>query len=613
MHTVASVLVVSPRYADDVAAAVDAAGFSPIAERRPENAHARMNDERRHGDAIRLVVVDARGALTQGLAAARALDSTVKARLGAMLVLLSRNDGEAAGAAYDAGATSVLVSPFGHAVLGNSLRLAVRHAERLADVAVPGDGSEMSAANDSERANGRASDRAGDKDTLTGLATGAALERWLTGLQAPPEPPEIFVIALGLGRLAPINAAYGRDVADKVLCAVAERLQQAMSGRDLRSAMLTRVAAAEFAVGLALPRRRDGLGPDDRNSAHLSGVTALAASLAEALRLPFVIGDHVIHLSGRAGIAEMMLEGPMPAAERAATLVRRGASALNLARTREAGAVVVFEPDPAGDPMTRMADLEADLHRAIDNKGINLLYQPQLALLAGGIVAVEALVRWDHPQLGTLPAETVLETAASAELAVRLGRHIRARAMMEAASWRGPLAGLSLSLNVTAADLADPRFEAALEVALGNSGLERDRLVLEVTEGALIDDVRGAARMLEALRATGIRVALDDFGTGFSSLAWLARLPIDTIKLDRSFMLGLTASERERMVVETVVGLSKRLGLSVVAEGVENDLQLAAARRAGADMVQGYRVAPPLDVAALASFVAGWGRAAVAG
>lgn len=631
MHPVASVLVVSPRYADDVAAAVDAAGFSPIAERRPEHAPVRMDDERRHGEAVRLVVVDARGALTQGLAAARALDANVKARLGAMLVLLSRSDGEAAAAAYDAGATAVLISPFSHAVLGNSLRLAVRHAERLTDAAVlvdsgqaamPGVDGDAAAMGEAERTDRRArdgardgaNDRAGDRDPLTGLATGAALERWLTGLLAPPEPPEIFVIALGLGRLAPINAAYGRDVADRVLCAVAERLQQAMAGRDLRSAMLTRLAAAEFAVGVALPRRRSAPNNGEyMNGGHMNGVTALAASLAEALRLPFVIGDHVIHLSGRAGIAEMMLDGPMLAAERATTLVRRAAAALNQARSRESGAVVVFEPDPAGDPMTRMADLEADLHRAIDNQGINLLYQPQLALLGGGIVAVEALVRWEHPVLGTLPAETVLETAASAELAVRLGRHIRARAMMEAASWRGPLSGLSLSVNVTAADLADPRFEAALELAIGNSGLARDRLVLEVTEGALIDDVRGAARMLETLRATGVRVALDDFGTGFSSLAWLARLPIDTIKLDRSFMLGLTASERERMVVETVVGLSKRLGLSVVAEGVENDLQMAAARRAGADMVQGYRVAPPLDVAALATFVAGWGRAAVAG
>lgn len=588
MQPAASVLVVSPRYADDVAAAVRAAGFEPVVERRPENGPARLV-----ADDIRLVVVDARGALTQGLAAARAIDGLVKARLGAMMVLLSKNDGEAASSAHDAGATSVLVSPFGHAALGNSLRLALRHAERLGEVALQTD------------AGSGAADA--DRDNLTGLATGAALELWLAALLAAPEPAEIYAISLGLGRLAPINAAYGRDVADQVLRAVAERLSHAMTGRDVRSAMLARLAAAEFAVGLALPRRKSGA------DAHLAAVTALAASLAEALRLPFVVGDHVIHLSGRAGIAVMDFDGPMLAAERAATLVRRAASALSQARAREAGSVVVFEPDPAGDPMTRMANLEADLHRAIDNQGITLLYQPQLSLLGGGIVAVEALVRWEHPILGTLPAETVLETAASAELAVRLGRHIRARAIMEAASWRGALSGLSISVNVTAADLADPRFQAALEVAIGNAGLERDRLVLEVTEGALIDDVRGAARMLEGLRATGVRVALDDFGTGYSSLAWLARLPIDTIKLDRSFMLGLTASTRERMVVETLVGLSKRLGLSVVAEGVEDDVQMAAARRAGADMVQGYRVAAPLDVAELTTFVANWGRRAVAG
>lgn len=587
----ASVLIVSPRYSEDVAAAVVAAGFEAVAERRPENGVARLQ-----ADTMRLVVVDARGALTQGLAAARSLEALVKARLGAMLVLLSRNDGGSAAAAHDAGATSVLVSPFGHAALGDALRLAQRHAERLADAA--GDGG--AAANDGVL-----------RDGLTGLASGEALERWLAGLLAPPEPPEIFVVTLGVGRLSPINAAYGRDVADRVLCAVADRLQQAMTGRDVRSAMLARLAGAEFAVGLALPRR--GKWEGKQTGERLAGVTALAALLAEALRQPFVVGDHVIHLSGRAGIAAMDMEGPVTAPVRAAATLRRATSALNQARTREAGAVVVFEPDPAGDPMTRMANLEADLHHAIDNNGIALLYQPQLALLGGGIVGVEALVRWEHRFLGSLPAETVLETAASAELAVRLGRYIRARAMMEAASWAGPLSVLGLSVNVTAADLADPRFEAALELALGHSGLARDRLVLEVTEGALIDDVRGAARMFERLRATGVRVALDDFGTGFSSLAWLARLPIDTIKLDRSFMLGLTASPRERMVVETLVGLSKRLGLSVVAEGVEDDVQLAAAQRAGADLVQGYRVAAPLDVAGLADFVVRWGRTALAG
>ena len=278
-----------------------------------------------------------------------------------------------------------------------------------------------------------------------------------------------------------------------------------------------------------------------------------------------------------------------------------------------AGTVEVFQTDPGGDPLTRMADLESDLHRAIENGDIALVFQPQMALGSGQIAAVEALVRWEHPELGLLPAETLLETAASAELAIKLGRHIRERAIAQAACWHGRLARLKLSVNVTAADLADPGFAEALEAALATSGLARQRLTLEVTEGALIEDMRGAVNLLTRLRATGVKVALDDFGTGYSSLAWMARLPIDQIKLDRSFTLGLTGSPRERVVVETVVRLSKQLGLTVVAEGVEDDVQLEATRLAGCDAVQGYQVAPPMQIAALETFCNSWQVAELAG
>lgn len=585
MQPADTVLVVSPRYADDVASAVASAGFRAEMVRRADDARPVFE-----AASMRLVVIDARGALAQGLGVARALGDPVKARLGAMLVLLSRNDGEAALAAHDAGATSVLISPFGSDALGHAVRMAARHAQRLADATIlPGEGQNI----------------AGGPDPLTGLATGEQLQNWLAGLAAAPEPQPLLVIAVGVGRLGPVNAAYGRDVADQVVRAVADRLGQVVALRDSAAParelrLLGRIAGAEFALGMA-----SSISPEEAE--------LLAADLAAAIQLPFVVGERVVYLSGRAGLARMDVHGPAGSREAAATLLRRAASALTRARRQESGTVESFKPDPDGDRLTRLADLEADLHRAINEGGITLMYQPQLAIANGGIVAVEALVRWEHPVLGMLSAETVLETAASAEVAVRLGRHIRATAMLEAARWTGPLAGLSLSVNVTAPDLADPRFLQALEVALGNSGLARDRLVLEVTEGALIEDVRGAAQLLAGLRATGVRVALDDFGTGFSSLSWLARLPIDTVKLDRSFGLGLTASARERHVVETLVGLCTRLGLTVVAEGVEDDAQMAAARHAGVDIVQGYRISPPLDVDRLAAFVKAWDRASLPG
>lgn len=573
------VLIVSPRYADEVAAASTGIGAVPRIERRPERAAERFEAE-----PARLVVIDARGALTQGLAAARSLGAAVKNRHGAMLVLLSRADGIAAGAAHDAGATSVLVSPFGSATFGDALRLATRHADRLSEASVA-----------LQASGGQALARQPRPDRMTGLATGDQLQAWISAaLQGAETAPPVFLLAVGIVRFAQINAAYGRAVADRVLAAVAQRLGQTVDarvqGREMaEDRMLARLAAAEFAVGVTGP-------------VSLAAVRRLAETLASAFETPFLVDSHVIHLSARIGIAT----GDAAGGSDAAVLIRQASSALAMARGGEAGTIEIFQRDPAGDPLTRLADLESDLHRAIEGDDIAILFQPQMALGSGQITGVEALVRWEHPTLGLLSAETLLGTAASAELAIKLGRHIRTRAMQEAAGWRGPASRLRLSVNVTAADLADPGFAGSLELSRVAAGLSRNRLTLEVTEGAFITDIYGAVELLVGLRADGIKIALDDFGTGYSSLAWMARLPIDVIKLDRSFTLGLTGAPRERVVVETMVRLSKQLGLTVVAEGVEDDVQFDAAQLAGCDAVQGFRVAAPMPADQLASFCEQW-------
>lgn len=578
MTTAEPILIVSPRYADEVAVAVAAIDMTARIERRPEKAAERFAAE-----PVRVVVVDARGALAPGLAAARALGDAVEARQGAMLVLLSRGDGGATAAAHDAGATGVLVSPFGNEVFANALRLAMRHAGRLADAA----GAPESFATGERH------------DLLTGLATGDRLQGWIDEA-VTAEAAQVFVLAIGVGRFAQINAAYGRDVGDRVLAGVAQRLGQTMDARAQArlcgdGCLLARLAAAEFAVSVM-------------GGVTLGDAMALANALARVFETPFLIDERVIHLSARIGIA-----GVEDDESGSDGLIRRASSALALARGGEAGAIEVFRRDPAGDPLTRLANLESDLHLAIESGNIAVLFQPQLLFDTGQIAGVEALVRWNHPEHGLLPAETLLGTAASAELAIKLGRHIRARAMQEAAVWTGAAARLRLSVNVTAADLADPGFAAALDEAREAAGLARTRLTVEVTEGAFISDIHGAMALLADLRSKGMKVALDDFGTGYSSLAWMARLPIDIIKLDRSFTLGLTGAPRERVVVETMVRLSKQLGLKVIAEGVEDDVLLEAARLAGCDAIQGYRVAAPMDVTALLAFCEAWQAANVLG
>lgn len=560
------VLIVSPRYADDVSDMVSAAGQTPRVERRPELAASRFGAE-----PVRVVVVDARGALTAGLAAAQALGPMVEARRGSMLVMLSRNDASAAEAAREAGATSVMVSPFGSDRFATALQLAGRHADRLAAAAaapLPADNS--------------------DADRLTGLASAERLQAWLAEQRAAGRP--CGAIVLGVGRFSQINTIYGRDVGDRLLAVIARRLGPIADARtgegELR--LLSRLTAGEFALGISGERAADGL-------------ERLARNLLRGFERPFAIDDRLIHVSGRAGIAwvEANDDEPGPVAE---ALLREASIALSDARGREPGAVARFHQESDREALARRADLESDLFGALKNGGITILYQPQSNLADGSVGGVEALSRWDHPLHGRLSAITLLETAASAELALAVGRHIRSRAIATAAAWTGALADLKLSLNVTAADLADPDFIDSLARDLASSGLSPRRLVIEVTEEAIINDLDAAAATLSLLRRDGVGIALDDFGAGYSSLARLARLPVDTIKLDRSFAQGLTGSERERIVVEGMIATARRLGLTVVAEGIEDDVQLAAARTAGCQWVQGYCVAPPLDEAALTGF-----------
>lgn len=563
------VLVLSPRYPNDVAMNVQAAGMVPRVERLVVDAVARCRD-----DHIRIAVVDARGAFKQGLDIARALAPAIAAQKGGMLVLLSRGNSADAETVRAAGATRVLVSPFNNDAFGNALQLTAR----LIDLQGPADLGQAAAT------------AKATADPLTGLATGDQLQDWLTKQQLAGS--SVTVLTLGVGRIGAMNAAYGRSVADEALRGVAARLTghaNAHLATVPEQWLLARLAAAEFAIGIA--------GDCDGELTE-----SLSRLLVSAFIAPFIVGSREIHLTARIGIATADARQE----ESVELLIRQGSAALAAARAAEPGAINVFNPETQGDALLRMADLVADLYRAIENDEISLLFQPVLDFDSGRIAGVEALVRWDHRSFGQLDAETLLETAASAEMAVQLGRHIRARAMHEVMRWPPALSELRLSLNVTAADLSDSGFATALETALSASGLSRNRLTLEITEGALIDNVAGAALVLEQQRQSGIAVFLDDFGTGFSSLAWLARLPIDGIKLDRSFTRAMGGTDREQIVVEAVVQLARRLGLKVVAEGVEEPQQLAAAFAVGCHAVQGFEIAVPLSSRSLIEFHDAW-------
>ncbi|MCA1748337.1 MAG: EAL domain-containing protein, partial [Sphingomonadales bacterium] len=248
--------------------------------------------------------------------------------------------------------------------------------------------------------------------------------------------------------------------------------------------------------------------------------------------------------------------------------------------------------------------LEIDLVAAIEKQEIEIVFQPQVAILRGEIAGVEALARWRHPQLGMLGADALLAAAERADRLVELSAHIQAKALAMAAAWKDARAGLRVAVNVTSAEMAEPDFCQALLARIDESGFAHDRLTVEITESGLIADLGAAAEQLARLREAGLRVAIDDFGTGYSSLAYLKSLPLDYLKLDRRLSQDIAGGPRDRVVVSGVIEMARSLDLTVIAEGVETQDQLALLAEEGCDFYQGYLCSPPVDESELMELLA---------
>ena len=249
--------------------------------------------------------------------------------------------------------------------------------------------------------------------------------------------------------------------------------------------------------------------------------------------------------------------------------------------------------------------LESDLRRALDRGGLTVHYQPIVALKTGRICGVEALARWWHPGRGWVAPNEFVASAEETGMIVRLGGRVLSEACRQLRAWTDalpPAAGLGMSVNLSVRQFAHPDLAAQVKGALEESGIDPSRLRLEVTESVLIDNAEAAAATLAGLRALGVRVWMDDFGTGYSSLSTLHRLPIDGVKVDRSFVAAVDG--RAARVLAAVVALAQGLGLEVVAEGVEHARQLAELRTLGCDAAQGFLFSRPQDADATLALLA---------
>jgi diguanylate cyclase (GGDEF)-like protein/PAS domain S-box-containing protein len=414
------------------------------------------------------------------------------------------------------------------------------------------------------------------RDGLTDLPNRALFTELLTQAveHTRHDPDHRFAILfLDLDRFKIVNDSLGHLVGDQFLIAIAHRIEHCLRPRDT----VARLGGDEFAVLL------DGVaGTDDP--------TAVAGRISTALTRPFEIHGHEVFTTVSIGITESAV-----GYAHGEDVLRDADLALYRAKAAGRARVQVFDAAMHAEAMAQL-ELETALRRAEHRGELLLHYQPIVALRDRRIAGFEALIRWQHPTRGLIPPGEFLPLAEEAGLMVSIGRWVLHEACRQMAAWlrARPRAGdLSVSVNVSAMQLLQSDFLDSVLGVLNETGLDAARLRLELTEGTLMRDADTASQVLRQLRAQGVRVLLDDFGTGYSSLGYLYRLPIDSLKIDRSFVAAVDTSRQNSDVLQAIEGLARALGIDLIAEGVETEQQFTALLALRCRLGQGFYLAHP--------------------
>ena len=387
----------------------------------------------------------------------------------------------------------------------------------------------------------------------------------------------VGLLLLDLDNFKVVNDTLGHDCGDVLLKGVAERLQRTMRDTDV----ICRIGGDEFVVIVE---------PSDKRADFHKVARKIMSVLAE----PFSVQGHQLYVSTSIGVSAF----PRDAAD-ARTLVRNADTAMYHAKNNGKNGFGVFQPEMEERAQKRM-QIEANLRRALDREELELYYQPQVDLRSGHVVGVEALLRWDCPLMGHVGPAEFIPIAEESGIIVPLGRWVLQTACRQAAAWRD--AGLldtieHVAVNLSARQTKDAGLMADIRAILAETGLPPHMLELEITEGVLMENLNANLDLLHGFQAAGIHLSIDDFGTGYSSMSYLKRLPIDQLKIDRSFVQDVPGDGEA--IATAIIAMAHSLGMAVVAEGVETEEQVAFLRKAGCDVMQGFHFARPMPAHAL--------------
>jgi diguanylate cyclase (GGDEF)-like protein len=413
-------------------------------------------------------------------------------------------------------------------------------------------------------------------DSLTGLPNRSLfLDRMRHALARAERGSEpVAVLFCDLDGFKTVNDSLGHRTGDRLLVLVAERLIGCLRPAD----SIARLGGDEFAVLLEELRE-----PGDAARA--------AQRLLDALKAPFELRDREFFISASIGIAA--------GAGDAETLLRDADLAMYRAKARGKGRYAVYEPSMHTAIVERL-ELEVDMKRALEREELAVVYQPVFSLVDGRVTGVEALVRWHHPTRGIVMPESFVPLAEESGLIGELGRWVLGKACHQGSLWRAKYPGhpgLGIGVNISGAQLREPGLVQEVADALAESQLDATGLTLEITETALMESFDTAIEQMDALNDLGVDLAIDDFGTGYSSLRYLRRLPLDVMKIEKSFIDGIGSPGEEAELLRAIIDLAGIFGLRVVAEGIERPDQRERLLELGCELGQGHLLSEPLDAA----------------